>query len=479
MHIISVGLNHTTATVELRERISISDVELDDVLAQLRNTSTVLESVVLSTCNRTEIYAVVSSYKAGEDYLKQVLSKRAGETKSDMENHLYAHRGEQAVVHLLEVASGMNSLVIGETQILGQVRNAYLTAADNGNTGLLLNRLFRMALQVGKRAQTETDIGKNPVSVSYAAVQLAKKIYGDLSEHRVLVIGAGKMSGLTAQHLQSNGVQNIMVLNRTFERAVELAQQFGGQAVPWSELPEQLAAADIVISSTGSKGQVLTSNQVSDVMKARHHRPMVIIDIAVPRDIAPEAAGIRNVFLYDIDDLEGVVAANLQERERQAVLVGEMIRESLREYSIWLSEQEVVPLITAIRDKGTEIQADVMESLKRKLPDLSDRELKLIHKHMMSVVNQLLRDPVKNIKELASAPGAARQVQVFAQLFGISAGDLAAVAKGNLLAQSSGDFFELGDKAEFAFSDLVRRWRDSVVEESAGGLTLPLHPVLR
>jgi len=475
LHIIAVGLNHETATVELRERISISDVDLEDALAQLRGTSTVLESVVLSTCNRTEIYAVVSSYKAGEDYLKLLLARRAGVERQEMESHLYVLHGETAVTHLFAVACGMNSLVMGETQILGQVRGAFLTAEDAGNTGLLLNRLFRLALQVGKRAQSETDIGKNAVSVSYAAVQLAKKIYGSLGGQHVLVLGAGKMSALTAQYLQNNGVDKITVINRTLTKAEELAQQFQGEAAHWTDLSQLLREADIVISSTASKGYVLSAAELATAVETRSHRPMVVIDIAVPRDVQPEAGKLRNVYLYDIDDLQGVVSANLEERERESRMVLHIIEKALREYSTWLSEQEVVPLITAIRDKGVRIQSEVMASLQRKLPNLSDKELKLIHKHTMSIVNQLLRDPVKNIKELGCEPGAAQQIHVFAQLFGISPEALLRAADGNFLAQSSGSLSQAANPANHAFADMVRRWRSTGNEQTAAAL----HPVLR
>ncbi|QQE77026.1 glutamyl-tRNA reductase [Alicyclobacillus sp. SO9] len=480
MHIVALGLNQNTATVDVRERISLSDVDLDEVLEQIRNTSTVLESVVLSTCNRTEIYAVVSSYKAGEDYLKSLLTKRAGISRQELEQHLYVHRGEEAVVHLMKVISGMDSLIIGETQILGQVRNAYLLASDSGNTGLLLNRLFRLAIELGKKAQTETDIGKNPVSVSYAAVQLAKKIYGNLSGQRVLVVGAGKMSALAAQHLHANGVYDISVVNRTFEKAKELASQFQGTAYPWDELDKCLSEADIVISSTRSQSMVLAQHQVMSALKARSNRPMIVIDIAVPRDVDPAVGDLRNVYLYDIDDLQGVVAANVEERKRQSVIVDDMIQSVLREYSHWLSEQEVVPLITAIRDKGTRVQSEVMESLQRKLPDLSERELKLINKHTMSIVNQLLRDPVKNLKDLANTPGGTRQISVFAQLFGIASTDLLEAAKGNILAQSNTGDVRLTELAEPGFIDMLRKWRDSLLtEENGQGDELQLHPVLR
>jgi glutamyl-tRNA reductase len=476
MHILGLGLNHRTAPVELRERVSIGDDELSRALRDLQATSTVLESVVVSTCNRTEIYAVVSSFKAGEDFLVTWLARRANMEKSELARHVYVHRGAQAVTHLMAVAAGLDSMILGETQILGQVRSAFLRASECGSAGLLLSRLFRMAIQVGKRAQTETAVGRLPVSVSYAAVQLAKKVFGSLRDKRVLVIGAGQMGELTAQHLFANGAGRMVVVNRTLERAEALAERFAAQAAPWERLEEELAEADIVISSTGSSQVVVTAESVAKAVDARHARPLVLIDIAVPRDIEAEAGRLRNVFLYDIDDLNGVVAANQRERRRQAQLVETMIDEALAEYSRWLSEQEIVPLIAAIRAKGERIQADVMTSLRNKLPDLDEREWKLIQKHTMSIVNQLLRDPIRNMKELSAYPGGSRHIQVFSRLFGIS--DEALREAGVDLLGASAQTVE--GAGAIGFGELVRRWGESLHEGDGGQTTDPLlHPVLR
>lgn len=476
MRIIVVGLNHKTAPVELREQLSVTDVELDEVLTQLRGTHTVLESVVLSTCNRLEIYALVSSVRAGEDFLRTFLLRRTNLSSAELLPHLYVHHGIRAARHLFQVISGLDSMVLGETQILGQVRSAFLTATDAGNTGALFNQLFRRAVQVGKRVQTETTIGQSAVSVSYAAVQLAKKIFGDLSGRHVLVLGAGKMSRLTAQHLHANGISRMVIINRTFARAAELAIQFHAEPMEFEHLPEALAHADIVITSTGAKGFVLTREMVEKVSKSRSGRPMALIDIAVPRDVEPSIGQLSNVYLYDIDDLEGVVAANLAERERQVTVVDRFIEEALFEYSKWLSEQEVVPLITALRDKGTEIQTSVMTSLQRKLPDLTEHELQLIQKHTMSIVNQLLRDPISNMKELAIASGGSKHVRIFAELFGIPEATLADVQHGWL-----GESDEVLPTAPGTrFADLVRQWSENLVHERAPEASgkATLHPVL-
>ncbi len=476
MHILAIGLNHETSDVALREQIAISDVELDEVLEQVRQASCVLESVILSTCNRTEVYAVVSSYKAGEDYFTTMLARRSELNRADFAKHVYAHHGEAAVRHLYRVASGLDSMVLGETQILGQVRAAYLTAHDAGNTGMLLEQLFRSAISLGKRAQSETDIGQRPVSVSYAAVQLARKVFGKLDGRVTLIIGAGKMARLAAEYLTAAGVKQVIVANRTIERAESLARAFHGRAIALTKLSSVLAEADVVISSTGAPGAVISRTQVEQAASKRNGRPAVLLDIAVPRDIDASAADVRNVYLYDIDDLKGVIDANIAERARAAQIVEGMIDESLHAFSDWLSEQEVVPLIAAIRAKGTRIQADVMASLTRKLPDLDERERKLIHKHTMSIVNQLLRDPVQNMKELAAA-GETKYIQLFAYLFGIEQAEWEqAVANHPLLGQGERTM----DKNS-PFIDLVRRWTHALRMETDGkpSASDALHPVLR
>lgn len=473
MHILMVGLNHTTAPIALREKLAIQDEELDTVLRQLRETRTILESVVLSTCNRTEIYAIVSSIHAGQDFFGKFLARRAAIDATEMRTYLYSYVGKEVVTHLMKVASGLDSLVIGETQILGQVRGAFQSSLEADNIGILLNQLFKRALQVGKRAQSDTTIGQNPVSVSYAAVQLAKKIFGSFANKRALILGAGKMSKLSAQHLYANGIEQLFIANRTFERASSLASQFNGQAVPWASVPDVLSKVDIVISSTGAIQPVVTKEMVALASSRHKKHPLVLIDIALPRDIEPGAAKQANVYLYDIDDLRGVVAANIAERERQAKQVEVMIDEAIADYSHWLTEQEIVPVIAAIREKGNAIQASVMESLCNKLPDMDERTRKLVHKHTMSIVNQILRDPIQNMKELATASGGARHVQVFAELFGISPDALSNMQ--NI------DVFGLENKLAndgVSFAERVMLWRDAKDEQSIWS-DAALHPVLR
>ena len=474
MRIVVVGLNHLTSPIEVREKVSIDTSQLPDILRQLRESRTILESVVLSTCNRTEIYAVVSSERAAWDYMSKLLQKRGQFSVEETEKYLYMHRGQVAVRHAMRVASGLDSIVIGETQILGQFSDAYSSALSRGNTGALLNQLFRLVIQIGKRAQSETAIGQAPVSVSYAAVQLCKKVFGHLEGHHALVLGAGKMSSLTVTHLLANGIGNVTIANRTIERAQSVAASTGVQVVDWTDRVAALASSDIVISSTSSPGVVLTREMVESALaKSRRSRKVLFIDIALPRDIAADVAHLKSTYLYDIDDLRGVVDANLAERERQAALVETMMDDAVVAFNTWLAEQEVVPLIAAIREKGVQIQSGVMESLVHKLPNLTEREHQLVQKHTMSIVNQLLRDPIQNMKELAIASGNGRDVAIFAQLFGISEADVARADETSVpsMKQESGNL---------GFANRVLEWRHSVADAVEREDSLhTLHPALR
>lgn len=417
LDIVVVGLNHRTASVELREQVSVDAPQLAAALDEFGKTRTLLECVIVSTCNRTEVYSVAASPRAAADYLVRWFARRSGMGVEQVRVSLYTYEGPRAVEHLFRVACGLDSMVMGETQILGQVRDAWLTAQERGTAGTLLNRVFHLAVETAKRAHTETDIGQHAVSVSYAAVQLAKKVFDGLERHPVLVIGAGETGRLAAQHLVAQGVRELWVVNRTWARAEALAQELGGRAVAWDALNEVLERADIVISATGAPGVVLTADRLRAAHEARAGRPQLVIDIAVPRDVAPAARNLPGIYLFDIDDLQDVVQANLAERERAARTVERFIHEAVQTFARWLAEQRVVPLIAALRHKGIQIQQSVMASLERKLPGLSQRERELLAKHTMSIVNQLLRDPVQYLKEHASTD--AVDLTTFVRLFGL------------------------------------------------------------
>lgn len=419
MHIITVGLNYKTAPVEIRERLSFQEDTLAAAMTELQKQKSVLENVIVSTCNRTEIYAVVDQLHTGRYYIKEFLSKWFHIPQAEFSPFLFIYEQEAAVEHLFRVSAGLNSMVLGETQILGQVRTSFLQSQEIGATGTVFNHLFKQAVTLAKRAHAETDIGANAVSVSYAAVELAKKIFGHLSGRHILVLGAGKMGELAIQNLHGSGATKVTVINRTFEKAQALAGRFDGKAKTMNELQSALSEADILISSTGSKEYVITKEIMTNVLKVRKGRPLFMVDIAVPRDIAPDIAELDSVFLYDIDDLEGMVQANLAEREKAAEKIGLMIEGEIVAFNEWLNLLGVVPVISALRQKALAIQAETMESLDRKLPHLSERDRKILSKHTKSIVNQMLKDPVLQAKELASDKLAAEKLELFMQIFNI------------------------------------------------------------
>jgi glutamyl-tRNA reductase len=419
MHILVVGLNYRTAPVEIREKLTFNPTELPSAMKRLKNQKSILENIIVSTCNRTEIYAVVDQLHTGRYYIKSFLSDWFNLEKDDFSPFLVIHEDEAAVEHLLRVSCGLNSMVLGETQILGQVRTSFAQAQEEHTVGTMFNHLFKQAITLAKRAHSETEIGSNAVSVSYAAVELAKKIFGSLQNKHVVILGAGKMGELAVQNLHGNGVQQVTVINRTLEKAEVLASRFSGIARPMNELETVLTKADIVISSTGAKDYVITKSLMSQVEKKRKGRPIFMVDIAVPRDLDPELTNLDSVFLYDIDDLEGIVEANIQERQLEAHKIELMIEQEIVEFKQWLRTLGVVPVISALREKALSVQAETMQSIERKLPNLSDRELKVLNKHTKSIINQLLRDPISKAKELAGDSNAEESLNLFMKIFDI------------------------------------------------------------
>lgn len=419
MHIVVVGVNYKTTPVEIREKLAFSESELVDAMKQLQQQKSVLENVIVSTCNRTEVYAVVDQLHTGRYYIKSFLANWFHMDADALTPYLNILENEAAVEHLFRVASGLDSMILGETQILGQVKSSYLLAQKEGTIGTIFNQLFKQAVTFAKRAHSETEIGANAVSVSYAAVELAKKIFGDLSSKHVLIIGAGKMGELAVQNLYGSGVKTVTVVNRTLGKAEKLAKKFSGTARSLCELSCALLEADIVISSTGAKDYIITKEMMVHVEKMRKGRPLFMVDIAVPRDLDPALAELESVFLYDIDDLEGIVQANLEERKKAAAQIERMIETELVAFQQWLHTLGVVPVIAALREKALAIQAETMQSIERKLPHLSERDRKVLNKHTKSIINQLLRDPILRAKELAAEPNAEEALQLFMKIFNI------------------------------------------------------------
>ncbi|MEC0169755.1 glutamyl-tRNA reductase [Paenibacillus graminis] len=419
MHIVVVGLNYRTAPVEVREQFAFAEKDLPAALHQLMQTKSVLEGVVVATCNRTEIYVVVDRLHMCGYFIRSYMEQWFGVKSDVFAQHMYIYEDEQAVAHLFRVTCGLDSMVIGETQILGQVRSAFLTAQAEGVTGTWFNRLFKQAVTLGKRAHSETSIGESAVSVSYAAVELGKRIFGMFTGKRVLILGAGKMSELTVKHLYSSGAAEVIVANRTLARAVELAEKFSGKPSTIEHALQHLDEVDIVISSTGADGYVLTADQVADNMKRRPSRPLFMIDIAVPRDIDPAAASVPDVFLYDIDDLEGIVENNLEMRRSEAAKIEVMIEAELEDFQMWLKTLGVRPVIRALQDKSNGIYEDTMDSLFNKLPELDEHQRKVIRRLTKSIVNQMMHDPINVIKELSSGKQGNEALEYFTQIFAL------------------------------------------------------------
>lgn len=419
MHILVVGLNYKTAPVEIREKLTFNPNELGDAMKALKDKKSILENIIVSTCNRTEIYTIVDQLHTGRYYIKAFLSEWFGIDKDSFSPFLTMYENDGAIDHLFNVSCGLDSMVLGETQILGQVRSSFLLGQTEDTIGTVFQHLFKQAITLAKKAHSETDIGANAVSVSYAAVELAKKIFGDLSNKHVLILGAGKMGELAVQNLHGSGVRKVTVMNRTLEKAENLAMKFSGSAKSMSELQCALVEADILISSTGSKDFVVTKDMMAGVEKMRKGKPLFMVDIAVPRDLDPGLDELESVFLYDIDDLQGIVDANLQERQKAAEEIGIMVEGEIVAFKQWLSTLGVVPVISALRQKALGIQAETMQSLERKMPNLTERELKLLNKHTKSIINQMLRDPILKVKELSADPDADHTLDLFMKIFDI------------------------------------------------------------
>lgn len=429
---IIVGINHKTAPVELREKLSFSETQLTRSLSFCKECEGVYECVILTTCNRTEIYAVGSDEKTLQALLMQMLSEIKGIDTEAVGPNLYLHTQEKAVEHLFTVTAGLDSMILGETQILGQVKDSYAKGTAAGTVGTVFHSLFRQAVTAAKRVQTETGINQNAASVSYAAVELAKKIFNHLSNRTVLILGAGKMSELTLRHLYDQGVKKVIVVNRTKERADRLAACFGGVSEYYEKRRDCLIEADIVISSTGAPHFILDKEEMATVMRVRRGKPIFLIDIAVPRDIDPKVNDLENVYLYDIDDLQAVVASNMKEREQEAVRARLIIKEEISQFQMWFKTQEVVPLIAALRRKAETIRQSELEVSLKKLANLSDKEKKNVENLTKAIVNRILREPVLRIKEFALEDKSEMYVASLCQLF-----DLQAATNGQLQLRST------------------------------------------
>jgi glutamyl-tRNA reductase len=419
--ILALGVSHRTAPLELRERLALPEGRAAGVLSELRATDPVREAAALSTCNRTELYLVVADPVAAESEALGILARQAEIQPTELAGHLYSLRSSDAAQHLFRVTAGLDSMILGEAEIQGQVKRAYELALVEGSTGPVLNRLFRGALAAGKRARSETAVSEKGVSISSVAVELAQRTLGDLAQRRVLVIGAGETAELTARALVARGAQTVFIANRRYDRAIGLAQRFGGQAVRFDELPEQLGQADIVVSATMSPHHIVEPDELREVMASREGRPLLIVDIAVPRDVDPTCRDIIGVSLHDVDDVQGMVERNASGREAEARRAETILDAERRAFERWLGSLEVLPTLTALRDRADEIVRRVLAENEPRWESLSEADRKRLGKMASAIASRLLHEPTLRLKRSAEDEDAYVYVQVLRELFGLDA----------------------------------------------------------
>ncbi|MBC1434414.1 glutamyl-tRNA reductase [Listeria rocourtiae] len=416
MYILSVGLNHTSAPIEIRERLAFNPEEEEMALVSLQREKSILENVIISTCNRTEIFAVVDQIHTGRYYMKRFLANWFQMDMQILEPYLLFFEEEEAVKHLYRVTSGLDSLILGETQILGQVKDAFTSAQNNRTTGTILNQLFRDSVHFAKNIHHTMKINENAVSISYAAVEVLKKVSPTVADKKTVIVGAGKMGVLAIQNMLGAKISNVTLLNRTSERAENIAEKLGVHWCGFESLDQQLKRAEILITSTSATKPIITKNMVSDAMAEREN-PLIIVDIALPRNVEATCADVPNVTLFDIDDLGDVIQENTQQRQAMVIQIEKQIEEACIQFYEWQKQLGVVPIIKDLREKALGLQAETMQSLSNKLPNLTDREQVIIGKHMKSIINQLLKHPISELKEMATTPDAAHDIEVFQHIF--------------------------------------------------------------
>ena len=422
MHLLLVGASHRTAPVELRERLDFGSRGLDAAVQGLARRATSREAVIVSTCNRAELYVACENPSDAMDDALRFISEFHQVAPEQVRPHLYSHIDHDAVRHLFRVSSGLDSMIVGEPQILGQIKEAYGVATSAQTAGPLLNKLFHWAFGVGKRVRSETALAEGAVSVSFAAVSLAKKIFGNLSGRRVLVIGAGEMGKLTAMHLKAQGVASVVITSRTLANAQQLAEEVGGTVTPWDAIPQALVDSDIVITSTGAPTAILSKAQIKTAAPASRTRPLFIIDIAVPRDVDPQAADIEQVFLYNIDDLQAIVRENIQKRGAEVGHAEQIVEEEVLKFASWHRSREAVPTIVALRQRFESIRKSELERLDSKLaalpPDARQRVDEITH----LIIEKLLLYPTEQLKTADDAQLMTQYAEALTRLFGLEGG---------------------------------------------------------
>ena len=420
--LIALGTSHKTASLSLRERIALTDAGAERLLGELREQPDVHEAVVLSTCNRTELYLVVGDPVEAETAVVGMLARRAELRPTELLEGVYSLRNCDAARHLYRVVSGLDSMVVGEAEVQGQVKRAYELALQARTTGPLTNKLFRAALETGKRVRTETGISEGRNSVASVAVELAQRTLGDLASRLVLVVGAGETAELTARALAARGVEPAFIANRRYDRAIGLAQRFGGRAIRFEELPEQMVKADIVVSSTSSPHHVIEREALAEVMAARDGRPLLLIDLAVPRDVHPDCRDLDGVGLFDMDDLQSQVERNASSRQAEARRAESILKEELARFQRWLGSQDVVPTIAALRARADEIVDRVLAENDQRWESLNDADRERLQVMARAIASRLLHEPTLRLKRSSGEDDAYVFINALRELFGLDAG---------------------------------------------------------
>jgi glutamyl-tRNA reductase len=420
--LLAIGVSHKTAPVAVRERLALPDARADEFVAQLRSSADVDEAVAISTCNRTELYLVVADPVEAESAALGMLARHAGIRPTELTQAIYSHRNCEAARHLYRVTSGLESMIVGEAEVQGQVRRAFDAALSAQSTGPLIRHLFKAALATGKRVRSETRIGERALSLPAVAVALARELLDDLGGRRVVIIGTGETSELTARALADSGCVTVFVATRRRARALSLAARFGGESVSFDELPQALESADIAVTATSSPHLLVEEEELSEVMRARGGRPLAVIDLAVPRDVEAACARIPGVSLYDIDDLQAVIARNRRVRQAEARRAEVIIEEEIREFATWLGSLEVRPTLAALRTHASEVARTVLAENEGRWETASERDLERVDAIARAIVNRLLHEPTARLKDL-SGERAHQRIALIRELFGISVPD--------------------------------------------------------
>lgn len=418
-YIVAIGLNHKTAPVEVRERLAFSSEDTPKVLEAMRQDTCVDEIALFSTCNRVEFLLATKDAPKAVEAVKDFMAKFKNTPRHTFEQALYVYHGDEAVRHIFRVAASLDSMVVGEPQILGQIKESYLHACDYRTCGVVLNRLMHRSFSVAKRVRTETGIGDHAVSISYAAVELGRKIFGELEGKAVLLLGAGEMAELAVEHLTNNRAQPIFVANRTFERGLELAERFRGTAIRFEEVRDYLKQVDIVISSTGAPGYILVRDDFKGLMRARRNRPLFFIDIAVPRDIDPEINRINNVYVYDIDDLKSAIQENIEERKQEAIRGDRIVDAAVIQFRRWFQGLDVVPTIVDLRNKMEAIRQKELKKTFGALRSASEDDRAAIDRLTAALVKKILHDPTVFLKESGHKDEKSVHIDITRRLFSL------------------------------------------------------------